>query len=244
MMETGELILFFLLSFIAEVLGTLGGFGSSVLFVPIAALFLDFHSVLGITAIFHLSSNASKIYLFNKGIDKKLIFRFGIPSILAVIAGALLSQFISSRYLELYLGFFLIAAAILLLVVRNKTLQKLPGMLPIGGTVSGFTAGLLGTGGAIRGLALSTLALSKEVFIATSAIIDMGIDLSRTVVYGINGYIHKEDLHLITGLIITGFVGTYAGKLLLRFVSENQFKTLVLVIIIVIGISLIIKQIS
>ncbi|MEZ5171936.1 MAG: sulfite exporter TauE/SafE family protein [Bacteroidia bacterium] len=88
---------------------------------------------------FHLSSNASKIYLFNKGIDKKLIIRFGIPSILAVIAGAWLSQFISSKYLELYLGFFLIAAAVLLLTVRNKTLHDIPGMLPAGGTVSGFS---------------------------------------------------------------------------------------------------------
>ncbi|MEZ5171935.1 MAG: sulfite exporter TauE/SafE family protein [Bacteroidia bacterium] len=99
-------------------------------------------------------------------------------------------------------------------------------------------AGLLGTGGAIQGFgAFNSLLSSKEAFIATSAIIDMGIDLSRTVVYGLNGYIHKDDMYLIPGLLITGFVGTYAGKQLLRFVSENQFRILVLVLIIGIGIN-------
>jgi uncharacterized membrane protein YfcA len=48
------------------------GFGSSILFVPLASMFLDFKLVLGITAVFHVFSNLSKIYLFQSGIDKKL----------------------------------------------------------------------------------------------------------------------------------------------------------------------------
>ena len=41
-MEISQLILFLGLACIAEVLGTSGGFGSSVFFVPIAAFFFDF----------------------------------------------------------------------------------------------------------------------------------------------------------------------------------------------------------
>ena len=59
--------IFIILSLIAEVLGTIGGFGSSVFFVPIANFFFDFQSVLGITALYHLSSNVSKIAFFKKG---------------------------------------------------------------------------------------------------------------------------------------------------------------------------------
>ena len=44
-------LIFFILALIAEVLGTVSGFGSSILFVPIAALFFDFKIVLGITAL-------------------------------------------------------------------------------------------------------------------------------------------------------------------------------------------------
>ena len=65
--------LFILLALLAEVIGTVGGFGSSVFFVPVANFFLDFQSVLGLTALFHLSSNITKISMFRKGVDWKLV---------------------------------------------------------------------------------------------------------------------------------------------------------------------------
>lgn len=80
--------LFIALSVLAEIVGTLGGFGSSLLFVPIASFFLDFHSVLGITALFHVASNLSKITLFRKGFDRKLIINIGLPSVCFVLLGA------------------------------------------------------------------------------------------------------------------------------------------------------------
>lgn len=68
-MDIEKTIWFLVLTLVAEIIGTIGGFGSSVFFVPFANIFFDFHTVLGITAIFHLSSNLSKIYLFRKGLD-------------------------------------------------------------------------------------------------------------------------------------------------------------------------------
>ena len=76
------LLLFILLSLIAEILGTMGGFGSSVFFVPLANLFLDFRSVLSITAIFHLSSNISKLLLFKNGLNKFLVLYIGVLPLL------------------------------------------------------------------------------------------------------------------------------------------------------------------
>jgi hypothetical protein len=41
-----NLYIFIILAFVAEVLGTVGGFGSSLFFVHIASYIIDFHSVL------------------------------------------------------------------------------------------------------------------------------------------------------------------------------------------------------
>ena len=81
--------LFIALAFISEVLGTVSGFGSSILFVPVASLFFDFKTVLGITAVFHVFSNLSKIALFRKGINKELTIKLGIPAFIFVIIGAI-----------------------------------------------------------------------------------------------------------------------------------------------------------
>lgn len=162
--------LFLLLALIAEIIGTIGGFGSSVFFVPLGNFYFDFYSVLGITALFHLSSNISKIFLFKKGLNKKLILYIGIPSVLFVSVGGLLSKHISTLALEIALGVFLIVLSCLFLIVKRLEVKPTKINSILGGTLSGFSAGMLGTGGAIRGLTMAAFNLEKSVFIATSAL--------------------------------------------------------------------------
>lgn len=230
-----NLPLFIVLALIAEILGTVGGFGSSLFFVPIAGYFLDFHSVLGITAVFHLTSNISKIAMFRKGIDKKLLINLGIPSVILVVIGALLSSYFSSSKLELSLGVFLILLSIFLLVKKDFELRPTNANAIAGGSISGFLAGIIGTGGAIRGLTLTSFRLPMAVFIATSAFIDLFIDASRSVVYYFNGYIHQHDMYLIPILIVVSIAGTYIGKIILNHVSEDRFRIIVLLLILITG---------
>jgi len=231
-----NLVWFILLSLLAEIIGTVSGFGSSLLFVPIAGFFLDFHSVLGITALFHLASNLSKMTLFRKGIDKQLIINIGIPSIVFVALGAYLSNFLNSDILEIILGGFLIVISLILMIFKNFIIKANTFNSIAGGSLSGLAAGLLGTGGAIRGLTLAAFNLEMNSFIATSAIIDFGIDLTRSVVYATNGYVHTHDLYLVAILIVVGFVGTFIGKKILILFSQEQFKRILLLLIFVIGV--------
>lgn len=235
-MESWKQIIFILLSLLAEILGTIGGFGSSVLFVPIAGLFFDFQSVLGITALFHLSSNISKITLFRKGLNKKLLLYLGLPGVLTVVAGGLLTRYIDEHILSLILGIFICTISILLLVFRNFSISPTRLNAVLGGSLSGFMAGLVGTGGTIRGVTLIAFNLEKEVFIATSAAIDFLIDLSRSVVYFLNGYIHSHDLVYIPVLFVVGFVGTWIGKKVLNRISNEGFRKIVLIFLLVVGI--------
>jgi uncharacterized membrane protein YfcA len=236
-----NLIYFILLALLAEILGTVGGFGSSLFFVPIALYFLDFRSVLGITALFHVSSNLIKIFFFRDGFDKKLILTIGVPAVLFVIAGAFLSKYIDTKILEITLAIFLISISILLLVFKNIALKPTLSNSIGGGVLSGMIAGLLGTGGAIRGITLAAFNLKMRVFIATSAIIDLAIDSSRSVVYYFNGYIHNDKLFLIPILFVVSVIGTYIGKRILTHVSEQQFKYLVLILVLITGITTLVK---
>lgn len=224
--------LFFLLAFVAEVLGTISGFGSSILFVPVASLFFDFKTVLGITAVFHVFSNLSKIALFKKGISANIAVKLGIPAVVFVIIGALLTNIIAAAPLQLVMNIALVLLSIYLLVNFNKTLKQTNTNLYIGGITSGLLAGLAGTGGAIRGITLAAFNLPKDVFIATSALIDLGVDSSRAVVYVSSGYFKKEFLIFIPFLIAISLLGSYCGKLILNYTSEKLFKYIVLSVII------------
>ncbi|SFT73976.1 hypothetical protein SAMN05216474_2064 [Lishizhenia tianjinensis] len=228
--------IFLILALLAEIIGTIGGFGSSVFFVPLGNFYFDYHSVLGLTALFHLSSNVSKIFLFRKGLDKKLLINIGVPSVIFVILGGVLSKYVASNYLQIVLGIFLVAFSLFFIIKRNFAIAANKKNALIGGSFSGLSAGLLGTGGAIRGLTMAAFNLEKSVFIATSAFIDFMIDFTRTFVYWGNGYIHQHDLKYIPFLFIIGVLGSYLGKRILNYIPQNRFRILSLSFVLIIGI--------
>jgi len=129
---------FLFLALLAEIVGTIGGFGSSVFFVPIANFYFDFQSVLGITAVFHVASNLSKIALFKKGLDKNLILWLGIPAVMFVIIGGIISKFLQTEFLEIILGVFLIILSLIFLIFRQIVIKKGKKQAFIGGTLSGL----------------------------------------------------------------------------------------------------------
>jgi uncharacterized membrane protein YfcA len=101
-------ILFFLVAFVSEVVGTVAGFGSSVFFVPLAGFFFDFHTVLALTSILHVFSNAAKLTLFGRYVQWRLLMLLGLPSVAGVIIGAYLTARLEFKFTELILGLFLI----------------------------------------------------------------------------------------------------------------------------------------
>ncbi len=230
-----KLFWFYCLTFAVEIIGTVGGFGSSVFFVPMAHYFFDFHYVLGIVSLLHLFSNLSKIYLFRVGFDKKLFLQIGVPSVLFVIVGSYFSQYINSDWAGVLLGAFLVIFASFLLLKPNFSFQPKPSNAYVGGGLSGLIAGLLGTGGAVRGLTLASFSVAKDTFLATSALIDFAVDASRFGMYAIQGYLTREMLMQAPILLIVSFIGSWMGKLLLNKISQEQFKKISLWLILLIG---------
>jgi uncharacterized protein len=227
--------LFYLLTFFAEILGTVGGFGSSVFFVPIASFFLGFHEVLGITALLHVFSNISKIFLFRKGLDKAIFLKIGIPSIIFVVVGAYLSSYLNTHIAELVIGIFLVVFAGFSLIKENFSLQATTTNALLGGSLAGFMAGLVGTGGAIRGLTLASFDVAKDTFLATSALIDFGVDASRFLVYFQQNYLNNNILKHAPMLFLISMIGSWLGKQILNQLSQQYFKRIALWLILITG---------
>ena len=223
--------LFFLLALLAEIIGTISGFGSSILFVPLASIFINFKLVLGITAVFHVFSNLSKIFLFQKGINRNIAIKLGVPAVIFVILGAYLTSVIPLKEIELSMNLIILGLTILLISGVGKKIEQTNFNLYTGGVISGFMAGLIGTGGAIRGVTLAAFGLEKDIFIATSALIDLGVDTSRAVVYILQGYFQQEHIVFIPFLIVIAIVGSYLGKKVLVYLPEKYFHYVVLGVI-------------
>jgi len=185
---------------------------------------------LGITAVFHVFSNLSKIALFRKGIRLDIAIKLGIPAVIFVILGAIITKYLPIQQIELGMNIILVFMALFLIFKSDRPINS---NLFLGGVTSGFIAGIAGTGGAIRGITLAAFQLPKDVFIATSALIDLGVDLSRAVVYIHNGYFTSKHIIYIPFLIGISILGSYFGKLILRGTSEKTFRYIILIVILI-----------
>lgn len=237
----GEIITFSLAALFCEVVGTVGGFGSSVFFVPLAGFFFPQKVVLGLTGVFHVFSNISKLILFWRNINWRVTLLFGIPGVLMVALGAWFSTWVHFQYMELALGIFLISFSLFFLFIPSVTVSDTPVASVTGGSIAGFLAGMIGTGGAVRGLALTAYNLEKNAFVATSAAVDMGVDATRTAIYLGHSFLQIGHLWLIPLLLVISWLGSWIGKMILGKIDQLQFRRTVLILILLIGIITILK---
>ena len=224
-------LLFWLAAFFAEVIGTMAGFGSSTIFLPIALFFLDFRTALTLVAIFHISGNIGRITFFRHGFNRRLLLIFGLPSVILTLLGALLVTYAPSEILKLILGVFLIAFSLASLSKPEISFSPSKKNSFIGGSLSGFFAGLIGTGGALRGAFLTSFNLKKSVYIATAAAISLAVDITRIPVYFGSGFLQPQFYYYIPILFLLAISGSFTGKKIVNRISQPTFRKVVLVAI-------------
>ena len=225
---------------VASCLGTMTGFGTSTIMVPVLLIFYPLPQTLLFVGIIHWFGNIWKLILFRKGFRWKLILSFGIPGIAATFLGASLVFSISGAILSRILGTFLICYVIYLFLKSSFKIK--PSLLTgvCGGALSGFLAGLFGIGGAVRGLFLMAFDLPKEVYITTAGAIALIIDTTRLTTYVSEGA--RLERLLLWGLIVfipASFLGARIAKSVVNKIPQEHFRKVVAVFLLLIGIKLV-----
>ena len=229
-------VLFFLSAYFSEIIGTTAGFGSSTVFLPFALLFYDFKTALVLVAFLHVFGNIGRISFFRHGLDRRLLIIFGLPSVIATFAGALLVSAVSQGVLKGFLGVFLVAYSLISFWKENMRVKPTVQNAVIGGGLSGFLAGLIGTGGALRGAFLTAFHMPKERYIATAAAIALAVDITRLPVYVAQGFLDRQFFWFVPVLFAIAIVGSYTGKQIVSRIPQKQFRRVVLLALLVVGI--------
>ncbi len=235
-----EIPLFLCIVIVASCIGTMTGFGTSTIMVPIVLLFYPVPQTLLFVGIIHWFGNIWKLILFKKGFQWRLILSFGVPGIAAAFFGASLVFNIPGRIFSRILGTFLICYVIYLFVKSSFRIKPNLFASVCGGALSGFFAGVFGIGGAVRGLFLTAFDLPKEVYIATAGAIALFIDTTRLTTYFLKGA-RLEQL-LLWGLLIfipASFLGAGIARHIVDKIPQEHFRKVVAVFLLLVGIKLI-----
>jgi uncharacterized membrane protein YfcA len=229
------------------------GFGLGTLLLPAFALFVPVEQAVALTAVVHFLNSIYKVVLVGRFIDTKTVLRFGLPAILAALAGAwvlgllteihpLLEYDALGRHfvitpVKLAIGLLLIAFALLELIPATSSLSFAPRWMPIGGLLSGFFGGLSGMQGALRSAFLIRAGLSKEAFVATGAAIACLVDLSRMGIYAtrLSAVADSLNLPLLLAAVAAALTGATLGRIFLHKVKLMAVQQIVAVMMLVVA---------
>jgi uncharacterized membrane protein YfcA len=107
-----ENLALYISALIAEIAGTISGFGSSSILLPIAHQFFDYQNALILVAIYHIFGNTSRLALTYQHWDKRIFLLFGIPSVIATVIGVSLVEKVNPDILKIILAIVLSIFAI------------------------------------------------------------------------------------------------------------------------------------
>jgi hypothetical protein len=236
-----HVLLLCVLTLVASGIGTATGFGTSTVMIPVMALFVPMPVALLFVGVIHLAGDVWKVLLFKSGFDWKLILGFGLSGIVASFLGASLSLHAQDLPLKQILGAFMILYVAFLFLKREWSLPKRHGTAVCGGLLSGLFAGFFGVGGAVRGAFLMAFNLKKEVYIFTSGLIALFIDVTRISRYLWGGTRLEHDLLVALAFSVpVSFLGAYVAKRSLDKLPQKVFRIFVGVFLALVGAKLLI----
>jgi hypothetical protein len=235
-----EIFLITTITLIASIVGAVSGFGTSTIMIPVLLIFLPLPETLLFVGIIHAFNDIWKIILFKSGLNWRIILTFGVPGIIFSFIGASLILNIPPILLTRGIGVFLLVYAIFILVHPSFKIASNNSTAIIGGSLSGFFAGIFGTGGAIRSAFLSMFNLPKSVYIFTGGAIALIIDSTRIVTYLFGGIGITQ--FLLLGLILfvpVSFIGVKIGQQVVTNIPQKQFRTVIVFFLFLLSVKLI-----
>ncbi|WP_430814734.1 sulfite exporter TauE/SafE family protein [Carboxylicivirga sp. RSCT41] len=252
-----DILIISLVTFITAILTFFSGFGLGTILAPVFALFFPIDVAIALTGVVHFTNNLFKIALVGRKTNMQVLWRFGVPAILAAFGGAWLLMemmdlpslfqytLFGNEYdispVKLIIGLLLMVFSVIEVLPSIQRIRFAKDKLIIGGALSGFFGGLTGIQGALRTAFLVRSGLSKEAFIATGVVIACLVDLTRLSVYASRfsaAHLH-ENTTLLISATLAAIGGALLGKKLLKKVTMRTIQLLVSVFLTLISTALI-----
>lgn len=248
-------------AFAVSILTFFAGFGLGTLLMPAFALFFPVEVAVASTAIVHGANNVFKVLLLFRQARRSVIVAFGLPAVVAAIAGAALLGYLAGEHaivtwsplgrearitpVKAVLGTLIVVFGLFELVPRLRGLRAPAHWLPLGGLLAGFFGGLSGHQGALRAAFLTRVGMAPAEFVATQSVLGLMVDASRLVVYAATFFTASAAAGpagipwmLVAIATIAALTGAWIGRSLLPKVTIPRLQLFVGVLLIAVGVAL------
>ena len=220
---------------------TIIGFGGALISLPFLLFVMPLPDAVAYITIFYAIASPIHIYKEWEQIDKKLIKKLLIASIIGVIVGGLVLMYSKPSILKKALGVFII------LFVINKSVSKNSYTFPpkveyLFGFLGGFFAGVFSTGGPLYVIAVKNAVVDIKIFRATMFAVLGLVTFLRIPVLIAGGVLQINQLYYSLAVLPFFLLSLVLGKKVYLKLNEAFLTKVVLVILLISGLLLIFKD--
>jgi uncharacterized protein len=233
--------IFQIIIIVSAILSTFSSFGFTALILLPLSIVFPLEQAIAISGIVDFFNGLTRGWFFKDKVDYKLIIYYGLPAIILAFITSFNVYNFDKKLFQTILGILLIIFGFLKLLFSNFYLPSKRSLLLFGGVISGTLAGFFGAGGILRTAFLSNYKLPLVELIATCTLIEIFIDLSRAIGYITTIPLTQNQWILIFISVITSYLGVKFSTPYAKKISENQFKNIVSILIIIFGILYLIR---
>ncbi len=217
-LDLAQLTLVCLVAFVSSVVSGIAGYGAGLILPVFLAPLVGVTNVIPMMSMVILLNNFSRVLAFRRYIEwrhARLILMLGIPGCLL---GAYSYTLLSSRWVALLLGLFLLASVPLRRILHNARYRISPTTQCLAGGVFGFiNGGMAGTGVILISIMMAA-GLQGMALIATDGIIGVVMAITKIILFG---SMSRLTLELATVGLMVGLCtspGAFIARKLLAYI--------------------------
>lgn len=231
--------------FAAFIVRGMSGFGAGIIAIPVLVFVMPIHTAVPIMGLL-----AFILFIFLTVRDRRDVIWGELkllvpPTILGVIAGALLFKNLDNVLLLRLLGVLIISFAIYVLAVQHVRLPQIrcsgKWALPAGFVGAVIDTMFGGGGGTLVVIYMHMRGIGKTQFRATVATLWFFEMIARLAGYTLSGFYTLSTLLLAVLMLPVVWAGTAVGEHIGNRISQDMFSKVLAVMLLLSGISLLVK---
>lgn len=219
------------------------GFANTLVFNSILGFGVNNVNISPVELVLGFPSNLIMTIKNGKKLDLKNIILLSILVVLGSLPGAFILKFIDAKLIKVFFGFVVILLGIEMWIRDNsqkKAKESRIAMLIIG-IMSGILCGMFGVG-ALLVAYIGRVTDSTVEFKANISAVFIVENLFRIITYSVMGIITIGTLKQSIVLMPFMIIGLAAGIISSNYINERSAKKLVIILLILSGIALVIKN--
>jgi uncharacterized membrane protein YfcA len=230
-----EYILAFAMVAVGAAVSGMAAFGFSLVIVPPLLLLFDPETITTLVIVLTLVTRWVVLLDAWSSIRWSAVAVMAPTGFVGSFAGAYVLKHLDDSYIKLLASAVVITSALLLLGGRAIPGAYAPASGPIAGFMSGFLNTATGMAAPPAVLLFSAREYAAQIFRGSLTVFFYLISITGFIALVEQDLVGRRQLGLSLAMLPAALIGTYAGQRLTRRVSQETFRRVVLVLLVVTG---------